>query len=86
MAKNIEIKDNYIYITDTISGDVFDQASISTEIRKKKTASEEFTVFYDDKKVFGLRDIIWSDFTLDSVAFADQNAFEDWKNTNTGFC
>jgi hypothetical protein len=85
MAKDLQIKDNYLYITDTVTGDVFDQASVSVEIRKKKTASEDFTVFYNDKKVFGLRNIIWSDFTLEGVPFGSQSAFEDWKNTNTGY-
>jgi hypothetical protein len=84
MSKNIEIKGNYIYVTDTVTTDVFDQSTALVEFRKKTNTSDLFTVFYKNYAQRTLKNLIWSDFTLEGVAFASQAAFEDWKNENTG--
>ena len=82
MSKNIEIKGNYIYITDSDTNVVFDRSAALVEFRKKTDTSELFTVWYKGYSV-GIDNCIWSDFELDGVPFASQVAFEDWKNANT---
>ena len=83
MAYNISLNSNYIYIDDD-GGTLFDRPTKEVTISKVNLDSIEYNVRLNDKAVSGLCSIPWTSFTLDGVPFASQQAFEDWKNENTG--
>jgi len=83
MAFDITLEGNYIYVTNN-GTTVLDRPSSEVFFAKKDESSTDFTIYHDNDCVTGFQEIEWDEFTLDGVAFVDQQAFEDWKNENTG--
>jgi len=83
MAFDITLEGNYIYVTNN-GTTVLDRPSSEVFFAKKDESSTNFTIYHDNDCVTGFQEIEWDEFTLDGVAFVDQQAFEDWKNQNTG--
>lgn len=81
---DLSILDNYLYITNSFSDNLTDRSASLIEIVKKNASSTTYNVRYNGDTIDQLCDVPWTDFTLDGVPFANQQAFEDWKNLNTG--
>lgn len=81
---DILLKGNYINIINEDSDNVTDRSAAQIEIVRKNDNSTTYSVRYQGAIIDNLVEIPWDDFTLNGVPFADQNAFEDWKNENTG--
>jgi hypothetical protein len=84
---DIRPKENYIYIVSPLTPlgnrNVTDRKSSEVEFVAKYEGSDSYMVRYRGHPIDDLINILWSDFTLNGVPFANQQAFEDWKNENT---
>lgn len=84
MGYNITINGNYINIHNEQINVFTDRPSKDIVFAKVLVDSDRFTVYYRDKEINGLSDILFSEFELNGVPFASSLDLENWKNANTG--
>jgi len=80
---DISLKDNYIYIYKDTNPVPFDRPLKDVSIVSAQKGAGLYDVRLNDHLLNDFLNIPFSDFSLDGVPFATQQAFEDWKNENT---
>ena len=81
---DITTNENYILIENLDNDVITDRPSSQIVFAKKFSNSTDYSVYWNGKVIDSLCFILWSDFTLNGVVFANQQEFEDWIRANTG--